>query len=280
VFHYKHDASGMVVAHKTRLVAQGFSQAEGIDYNEVFSPTTKLSAICIIAAIATRNNWELEQTDIDGAYLNARIKDIIYMCQPKGYETPGEEHQVCRLNRAIYGLKQSGREWYETFTTVMYKFNFTHCETEHAVFHRYAGQDALIIAVDVDDLTTAGNSKESIQRFKNELQTTFKINDLGDLHWLLGIEVKRDRESCTISFSHHAYIERILEWFNLQDANPLSMPLDPHHKLSLTQSPSTSRHTRICMVCCTEEPSAPSCTWHRAPAQTFPSWSRSYSCCR
>jgi Reverse transcriptase (RNA-dependent DNA polymerase) len=164
------------------------------------------------------------------------------MRQPKGYETPGKEHQVCCLNHVIYGLKQSRREWYETLTAVMYKFNFTRCETEHAVFHRYTGQDALIVTVDVDDLTIAGNSKESIQRFKNELKTTFKIKDLGDLHWLLGIEVKRDRESRTISFSQCAYIERILERFNLQDANPLSTPLDPYHKLSLAQSPSTSRH--------------------------------------
>jgi Reverse transcriptase (RNA-dependent DNA polymerase) len=154
------------------------------------------------------------------------------MRQPKGYKTPGKEHQVCCLNHTIYGLKQSGREWYETFTAVMYKFGFTHCETEHAVLHRYAGQDALIVAVDVDDLTMARSSKELIQRFPNELQTTFKIKDLGDLHWLLGLEVKRDCESRTISFSQSAYIERILERFNLQDANPLSTPLDPHHKLS------------------------------------------------
>jgi hypothetical protein len=139
-------------------------------------------------------------------------------------------------------LKQSGREWYETFSAVMYKFRFTRCETEHAVFYRYTGQDALIVAVDVDDLTMAGNTKASIQRFKNELRTTFKIKDLGNLHWLLGIEVKRDRESRTISFSQRAYIERIIERFNLQDANPLSTPLDPHHRLSLAQSPSTARH--------------------------------------
>ena len=98
MFHYKHDASGNIVACKTRLVAQGFSQAEGIDYNETFSPTAKLSAIQIIAAIAVRNDWEIKQTDIDGMYLNAPITKTGYMRQPKGYETPGREHHVCRLN--------------------------------------------------------------------------------------------------------------------------------------------------------------------------------------
>ena len=110
VFHYKHDSSGKIAAYKARLIAQGFLQAAGIDYNETFSPTTKLSVVQIIAAIAARNDWELEQTDIDGAYLNAQLQDTIYMHQPKGYETPGKEHHVCHLNCVIYGLKQSGRE--------------------------------------------------------------------------------------------------------------------------------------------------------------------------
>jgi hypothetical protein len=241
VFHYKHDANGEVVNRKTRLVAQGFSQAEGIDYNETFSPTAKLSAIRIIIAIAIRNDWEIEQTDIDGAYLNAPITEVVYMRQAKGYETHGKEHYVCRLNRAIYGLKQSGREWYNMFCRIMFKFGFTRCEVEHAVFYRYSGQDALIVAVDVDDLTMAGNSRGAIGTFKAELRTVLKIKDLGDLHWLLGIEVKRDRKSRTISLSQRAYIQKILERFNLQDANPLGTPLDPHHKLSLSQCPSTPR---------------------------------------
>jgi hypothetical protein len=241
VFHYKRDANGKVVAHKTRLVAQGFSQAEGIDYNETFSPTAKLSAIRIIAAIAVRNDWELEQTDIDGAYLNAPLTETVYMRQARGYEAPGKEHYVCRLKRAIYGLKQSGREWYGMLSGMMHRFGFTRCEVEHAVFYRYAGQDAIIVAVDVDDLTMAGNSRNAIRRFKDELRTVVNIKDLGDLSWLLGIEVKRDRVLRTISLSQRAYIERIIARFNLQDANALSTPLDPHHKLSLSQSPSTPR---------------------------------------
>ena len=104
------------------------------------------------------------------------------MHQPKGYETPRKEHHVCCLDRAIYGLKQSGREWYETFSGIMYKFGFTCCEAEHAVFHQYTNLNALIVAVDVDNLTMARNLTDSIYKFKDELHTTFKIKDLGDLH--------------------------------------------------------------------------------------------------
>ena len=79
------------------------------------------------------------------------------MHQEKGYEAPGKEHYVFHLNHAIYGLRQSGREWYETVSSIMYRFGYMHCKVEHAVFHRYANQDTPIVAVDVDDLTMAGN---------------------------------------------------------------------------------------------------------------------------
>jgi Reverse transcriptase (RNA-dependent DNA polymerase) len=165
-------------------------------------------------------------------YPNALITEMIYMHQAKGYEAPRKEHHVCQLNRVIYGLKQSGRECYDMFCRIMYQFNFTHCEVEHAVFHRYAGQNALIVPVDVDDLTMAGNSKEAIYTFKDELCTVLKIKDLGDLSWLLGIEIKRDRKLRMISLPQCVYIEKILEHF-----------IDPHHKLSLSQSPSTPRQS-------------------------------------
>jgi len=127
--HYKHDEASKITSCKAHLVAQGFSQVEGMDYNETFSLTAKLTAICIIAAIATHNNWELEQTDVDGAYLNASLGETIYMWQPKGYKVQGKEHHVCHLLWALYGLKQARREWYLHFCEAMLKLGLTHCQT-------------------------------------------------------------------------------------------------------------------------------------------------------
>jgi hypothetical protein len=161
------------------------------------------------------------------------------MRQPKGLEAQGKEHMVCLLKRAIYGLKQAGREWYEHLCGIMFTIGFTRCRVEHAVFYKYTGKDALIVAVDVDDMTLAGNSKSVISIFKDQLRRELKIKDLGELKWLLGIEVKRDRTRRTISFSQSSYIDKIIARFGLQDAKPLSTPLDPHHHLSISQSPST-----------------------------------------
>ena len=97
VLRYKLDKDGSIDTRKSRLVAQGFTQREGINYNDTFSPTAKLTAIRIIVAIAVRNDWELEQTDVDAAYLNASLKENIYMRQPRGFEAPGEEDKVIHL---------------------------------------------------------------------------------------------------------------------------------------------------------------------------------------
>ena len=97
VLHYKLGKDGSVNSGKPRLVTQGFTQHEGIDFKDTFSPTAKLMAIQIIAAIAVRNNWELEQMDVDAAYLNAYLKENIYMRQPKGFEVPGQKDKVIHL---------------------------------------------------------------------------------------------------------------------------------------------------------------------------------------
>ena len=104
------------------------------------------------------NNWELEQMDVDGAYLIAPLTETIYMRQPRGYESPGKEHAVCQLIHALYGLKQAGREWYLLLYDIMQELRFTSCQTEHAVFYCYKDKDALIVVVDVDDLMMTGNS--------------------------------------------------------------------------------------------------------------------------
>src|SRR5882672_9670863 len=121
----------------------------------------------------------------------------------------------------------------------MLKLGFTQCQAEHAVFYKYTGKDMLIVAVDIDDLTMAGNMKATILRFKDQLRDVFKIKDLGDLCWLLGIEVKRDHTRWTIMFSQCLYIDKIIQRFSLQDAKPLTTPLDPHHQLTLSQCPVT-----------------------------------------
>ena len=162
VLHYKLDKHGTIQEYKARVIAQGFSQIEGINYNETFSPMAKLTAIWIIIALAVRSDWEI---DVVGAYLNAKLKDDIFICQLKGFEVPGKECSVLHLKRAIYRLKQSGHEWYDDLKDTLISMGFA-CHVENAVVHHYDQDTVIILAVDVDDITIAGDSKrcEEIQR--------------------------------------------------------------------------------------------------------------------
>ena len=99
--------------YKARVVAKGFTQEHGIDYEETFSPVTRYESICYLLAHATLEDWEIEAMDIKTAYLYGKLKEEIYMAQPEGFIKSGQEHKVCKLVKSIYGLKQAGRVWYE-----------------------------------------------------------------------------------------------------------------------------------------------------------------------
>ena len=98
-------------------------------------PTAKLMAVQIITAIAVRNNWELKKTDVNTAYLNASLKENIYMRQLKGFKVLSQEDKVIHLKQAIYGLRQSGCEWYEDLMSTLTNVGFQRCKVEHAMFY-------------------------------------------------------------------------------------------------------------------------------------------------
>ena len=113
------------------------------------------------------------------------------MHQPNGFEEPGQEDKVIHLKWAIYGLRQSGHEWYADLMATLTSIGFKRCRVEHAVFYRFY-EDVMILAVDVDDITIAGNSPRAMKRFKEDLGSRYGFKDMGNLQWLLGIGIKRD----------------------------------------------------------------------------------------
>ena len=113
-YHVKHDNLGQTNSLKSRLVAQGFSQVSGLDFNETYSPTIRFTSIRLILALACRYNLELRHIDIKGAYLNSVLEEDVYMKQPEGFVEPGKDHMVCKLKKGLYGLKQLGRVWHQT----------------------------------------------------------------------------------------------------------------------------------------------------------------------
>ena len=138
VFCVKKDAAGNVVCYKAQLVTQAFSQVPGVDYFNTFAPVTCLASICAVLAMAAVHDLELHQVNIKGAYLNGKLTndEVIYMKQPPDYPASNSKGQVCWLLKTLYGLKQSGRQWYQCFVEILVEFlGFLHCEVDQAVFY-------------------------------------------------------------------------------------------------------------------------------------------------
>jgi hypothetical protein len=192
VFRAKKDAAGNVVRYKARLVAQGFSQVPGVDYFDTFAPVARLASIRAVLAMAAVNDYEIHQIDIKGAYLNGKLtsEETIFMKQPPGYAAEGLETKVCHLLKTLYGLKQSGRRWYQCLVEIMKLLGFLQCEVDQAVFYRRKGTALIIVLVHVDDCTIVATKMLLIENFKKAIAKHVKISELRELHWILGIEVR------------------------------------------------------------------------------------------
>ncbi len=240
VFKAKKDASGKVVRYKARLVAQGFSQVEGVDYFDTYTPVARLASSRAIIAMANRLGLELHQVDIKGAYLNGELlkDEVLYMWHPPGYceDTSG---RVLHLRKSLYGLKQAGRHWYQKFTQILNSLGFQQCKVDQAVFYKHVKtpRTIIVIAVHVDDCTIATSSVTAVDALKAGLRKHVEVTDLSKLHWMLGIEVKRDRTGGTVHLSQRSYIDSILRRFGFDNAKTVSTLFDTQVQLTLEQAP-------------------------------------------
>jgi transposase InsO family protein len=234
VFRIKRGPDGAVQKYKARVVAQGYTQIEGVDYDETFAPVAKLASLRMILALAAEHDLELQQMDVKSAYLNGDLREEIFMEAPPGFEVP--DGMVLRLIKAVYGTKQGGRVWYEEISEKLGTMGYQRTEADHAVFTR-AGGDASIIALYVDDITMAGKSLKAINQDKENLKRFYEMTDLGDLSWILGMHVVRDRAKGWVSVSQEKYSNDILERLGKADCRPMVTPVLAGEHLTKVSAP-------------------------------------------
>lgn len=240
VFKIKWNASGEIEKYKARLVAKGYSQVQGIDYEDTYAPVARLSSLRTVLAIAACNDWDIKVFDFHSAFLNGKLGEgeDIYMQLPEGYAMDGKfTRPVRKLNVALYGSKQGALRWYQELSKSLNELGLSRAHADWGIFYGEIGHDILVLASHVDDCTVTGSSPELIRSFKQEVSARYKISDLGPISWLLGMQVTRDRDARTISFSQQTYTEAILAKYNLADSKPAAVPMDPGLKLSRDQSP-------------------------------------------
>ena len=225
VYKLKRDTNGEILKHNARLVAKGYVQKQGIDFEEAFAPVTRLETVRLLLALAAKNEWEVHHLDVKSAFLNGKLYEEVYVNQPEGYVKEGHERKVYKLFKALYGLRQAPRAWYTQLNKCLEKLGFTKCPLEHAVYTKREGDESLIIGVYVDDLIITGTSVANIVKFKNEMSREFEMSDLGKLSYYLGIEVNQGKGY--IELKQTAYAKKVLEKAGMRDCNSVKYPMEP-----------------------------------------------------
>lgn len=215
--------------HKSRLVAKGYSQREGVDYKEIFAPVVKHVSIRILLAIVVEEDLELEQLDVKTAFLHGELEEKIYMEVPEGYEDQFGEDEVCLLNKSLYGLKQAPRKWNEKFDSYIKEIGFQKNPYENCAYTKTLADGSLIyLLIYVDDMLVAAKNMSVITELKQQLSIKFDMKDLGPAKRILGMEITRDRSKGLLYLSQENYLSKVLELYNMEQAKHVVTPLGAH----------------------------------------------------
>lgn len=228
VFKVKYNGEGKVERFKSRLVAKGYSQRQGLDFEETFSPVVRFSSIRTLLALAIQKDMIVHQMDVVTAFLNGELDEEIYMQQPDGYQVSGKENLVCRLKKSLYGLKQAPRCWNRALREFMMQAGFVQSNADPCVFIRL-DEHTTIVAVYVDDLILITDVIEVMLETKELLSERFRMKDMGQLHYCLGVNIVYG-QNC-VWLHQKQYITLMLGKFGLTDANTVSTPADCNVKL-------------------------------------------------
>uniref|UniRef100_A0A2N9IGZ9 Integrase catalytic domain-containing protein n=1 Tax=Fagus sylvatica TaxID=28930 RepID=A0A2N9IGZ9_FAGSY len=230
VYKIKTRADGSVERYKARLVARGFTQEYGIDYEETFAPVARLTSVRSLLAVAAVRHWPLFQMDVKNAFLNGDLLEEVYMQPPPGY--PDSQNQVCRLRRALYGLKQAPRAWFAKFSSVVAQQGFTPSSYDSALFIRHTSTGITLILLYVDDMIITGDDTAGICDLQKFLSQQFEMKDLGTLSYFLGLEVTSSSDGYYLSQAKYA--SDLLSKAGLTDSKTVSTPLELNVKLNTT----------------------------------------------
>ncbi|WVZ98659.1 LOW QUALITY PROTEIN: hypothetical protein U9M48_044067 [Paspalum notatum var. saurae] len=229
VYKVKTRPDGTIERYKARLVARGFSQQYGLDYEETFSPVAKITTIRVLLALAASKSWRLWQMDVKNAFLHGELDKEIYMEQPKGFQSKTHPEYVCKLKKALYGLKQAPRAWYGKISEFLIQNDFKVAPSDSSLFVKSKEGRLAIVLVYVDDLIVTGDNTEEIRRIRENLSVRFQMKELGELKHFLRLEVERTKDG--IFLGQQKYAKDLLQRYGMLDCKPITTPMDPNVRL-------------------------------------------------
>jgi hypothetical protein len=229
VFRNKKDENSIIIRNKARLVAQGFNQEEGINYEETFAPVARLEAIRMLLAFACYKDFKLFQMDVKSIFLNGLISKEIYVEQPPSFESHEFPNHVFKLTKALYGLKQAPRAWYERLSGFLLEKGFTRGKIDTTLFTKTKNCDLLIMQIYVDDIIFGSTNENICIEFSKIMQKEFEMSMMGELNYFLGLQIKQTKNE--IFFNQSKYIKDLLKKFGIEKSKIYATPMSSTTKL-------------------------------------------------
>ncbi|GJR88497.1 putative ribonuclease H-like domain-containing protein [Tanacetum coccineum] len=229
IFRNKKDERGIVIRNKARLVAQGYTQEEGIDYDEVFAPVARIEAIRLFLAYASFMGFMVYQMDVKSTLLYGKIEEEVYVCQSLGFEDPENPDKVYKVVKALYGLHQAPRAWYKTLAKYLLDNGFHRGKIDQTLFIKKQKGDILLVQVYVDDIIFGFTKKELCIEFEKLMHAKFQMSSMGELTFFLGLQVKQKEDG--IFISQDKYVAEILRKFRFTNVRIASTLMDTEKPL-------------------------------------------------
>ncbi|GJY24265.1 putative ribonuclease H-like domain-containing protein [Tanacetum coccineum] len=229
VYRNKKDEMGIVVRNKAILVAHRYKQEECIDYDEVFALVARIEAIRIFLAFASFMNFPVYQ-DVKSDFLYGTIEEDVYVCQPPGFVDPEFPEKVYKVEKALYGLHQAPRAWYETLSCYLLDNGFHKGQIDKNLFIKRLKGDILLVQVYVDDIIFGSTKKSLCDEFEQIMHNRFQMSSMGELNLFLGLPVKQKEDG--IFISQDKYVGEILKKFGFSSVRTASTPMETNKALT------------------------------------------------
>jgi hypothetical protein len=229
VFRNKQDQDGIVVKNKARLVAQGYTQVEGLDFGETYASVARLKAIRILLAYAYAHNIKLYQMDVKSAFLNDYINEEVYVQEPPSFEDYKKPNHVYKLKKVLYGLKQAPRAWYDRLRDFLLSKGFIMGKVDTTLFIKKIGNDLFVLQIYVDDIIFGSTNQDYCDEFGKMMAKEFEMLMIGELSYFLGLQIKQLKNGTFVS--QGKYIKDMLKKFGMKDAKGVSTPMGTNGSL-------------------------------------------------